>query len=333
MMRRRPKKELSNNRDRWMVSYADFITLMFAVFVVLYAVANLSLEKHKAVMQAMNVEYANTDKKFIEKQAQKIMDDISVIQHVHKLGDKLSGSSLDKYYKKQIQTIIQKRVEQLEQKLSGKLKDKDAIDMDKHETWLEIELRSMFPSASAVPKEQAYPIMGTLSRVLSEVERPFSIGGYTDNIPIKTVHFPSNWELSAARSAAVLRLLVNEGINPTMVSAIGFGPLHPIGSNKTKEGRRLNRRIVIMVPVNGRLETRIKSVLRPYTTKKQSFEESIFSHDDFSEPVGVKIRKIKLKIDDHRIPPSAVNSKYKDNFKKAKRRSSQRYHNRSPSYR
>lgn len=303
-----------SNRDRWMVSYADFITLMFAVFVVLYAITNMSLEKHKAVMQAMNVEFNNTDKQYLQKQAQKIMDDISVIQHVHKLGEKLSGSELEHHYKKMIQAAIQKRLDELETKLTGQNKDKKAIDMSKHQIWLEIELRSLFPSASAKPKDQAYPVVAALGQILKEVKKPFSVGGYTDNIPIQTSVYPSNWELSASRAAAVVRLLAAEGIEPTKMSAIGFGHLHPIASNRTPEGRRRNRRIVLLIPVNGRLETRIKQILRPYTKKKTAMIESIQKHDDFSEPVDVTIRKINLKEDDHRLPPSSVHSKYKDDF-------------------
>jgi hypothetical protein len=88
-----------------------------------------------------------------------------VIQHVHKLGEKLSGSELDHHYKKIIQTAIQKRISELETKMTGQKKDKKAIAINKHEVWLEIELRSLFPSASARPKEQAYPVVSALGQI------------------------------------------------------------------------------------------------------------------------------------------------------------------------
>jgi hypothetical protein len=98
------------------------------------------------------------------------------------------------------------------------------------------------------------------------------------------------------------------------MSAIGFGHLHPIASNKSPEGRRRNRRIVLLVPVNSRMETRIKRVLSPYTKKKTTIYDSMQNHDDFSEPVDVTIKKIRLESDDHRLPPSSVSSKYRKEF-------------------
>jgi chemotaxis protein MotB len=108
----------------------------------------------------------------------------------------------------------------------------------------------LFDSGKAKIRHEAYPLLDKVATVLKDNMANFNIGieGYTDNVPIRHSGWKSNWELSTARSLSVLHFLVNDkGVSPERLSAIGFGEYRPIGSNETREGRKLNRRVEIVI--------------------------------------------------------------------------------------
>jgi chemotaxis protein MotB len=112
---------------------------------------------------------------------------------------------------------------------------------------LRINTDRLFPSGSDKPYKEAIPLIMEICRKLKEFDLPITIEGHTDNRPIRSKRFPSNWELSAARATTVLRLFIQCGYNPQKLSAAGCGPYRPIASNKTPEGRAKNRRIEIII--------------------------------------------------------------------------------------
>lgn len=108
----------------------------------------------------------------------------------------------------------------------------------------------LFESGSAVVGREGRQTLASVGSVLAELdERRFQIEGHTDNVPISTQRFPSNWELSSARALAVVRILIEQGVDPANVSGAGYGEFQPVASNDDREGRRLNRRIeIVMLP-------------------------------------------------------------------------------------
>jgi len=112
---------------------------------------------------------------------------------------------------------------------------------------VEIRTDILFPSGSATLSQSAVPVIERLGGVLKPFENPIRVEGHTDNRPIKTAAFPTNWELSAARAASVVRLFARDGIDPTRLSVIGKGEFQPAQSNATAEGRNANRRVVIVI--------------------------------------------------------------------------------------
>lgn len=126
---------------------------------------------------------------------------------------------------------------------------KDEVVIRRHEDWLEVEIKNdvLFPSGSASLTPQANDIVRKLGGTLAGIPNPIFIEGHTDNVPISRVVFPSNWELSAARASAVIRLLAAGGVAPTQMTALGFGEYRPTQSNDTVEGRAANRRVMLAI--------------------------------------------------------------------------------------
>jgi chemotaxis protein MotB len=105
----------------------------------------------------------------------------------------------------------------------------------------------LFSSGSAALFPEARPVLETLSEILRDLPVRVHVEGFTDNVPISTPTFPSNWELSGARASSVIRLFVENGLNPAKMAAVGFGEHRPVSDNDTPEGRSQNRRVTIVI--------------------------------------------------------------------------------------
>ena len=118
--------------------------------------------------------------------------------------------------------------------------------------WIEIELSSslLFPSGDALPNDQAFQLIDKVAGILAPFDNPVHVEGFTDNLPISTDKFPTNWELSAARAGSVVRMLAAQGVNPSRLAAVGYGEFQPVADNATAEGRARNRRVVLVVSRN-----------------------------------------------------------------------------------
>ena len=115
--------------------------------------------------------------------------------------------------------------------------------------WLEVEIRTdlLFASGAAELATPAMPVIDKLGEILKKFPNPIHVEGHTDTVPINTVQFPSNWELSAARAATVVRRFAAQGIDPARMTLIGLGEQRPVAPNETFQGRDRNRRVVLVV--------------------------------------------------------------------------------------
>ncbi len=127
--------------------------------------------------------------------------------------------------------------------------DAKLVTVRRESLWLEIEINTdiLFSSGAADFAPAATPVLDKLAGVLKPFPNPIRVEGHTDNRPIKTASFPSNWELSAARAASVVHEFTKTGIDPLRLEIVGFGEFHPRQSNDTAEGRNANRRVAILV--------------------------------------------------------------------------------------
>ena len=139
------------------------------------------------------------------------------------------------------------RMERQVQDAMQALIDAKLVTVSRESMWLEIEINTdiLFPSGAGDFSAQAAPVLDKLAEVLKPFSNPIRVEGHTDDRPIKTASFPSNWELSAARAASVVHEFTKAGIDPLRLEIVGFGEFHPRQSNDTIEGRNANRRVSI----------------------------------------------------------------------------------------
>lgn len=239
-----PDEQDSN--DRWLISYADFITLMFAFFVVMYALSMQNEGKYKQLTDSLVKVFKTKEVKGqpiqIGKEPKTLKSEPSPIISAEK--EPTRPKSEDETIKKKMATIAGQLLEQLKP-----LVDKKLIKIDHNERWVQIQINTsiLFDVGSSVLENDAYEPLNALAKVLKPLPNTLHVEGHTDNIPITTKRFPSNWELSAHRAASVVHLFTKDGIQPSRLSAIGYGEHRPISTNKTKKGRRENRRVVVVI--------------------------------------------------------------------------------------
>ena len=235
MVRRRGIKHDEENTDRWLISYADFITLLFAFFVVMYSISSVNLGKYRVLSDSVSTAFKKTDDSTVLPGTQL---GISVQRAPISLGREGQSG-----FKAMSDTAVE---------IEKRMKDwinKGQIAVRGNEKWLEVEINTsiLFGSGSAELSPQASEILSSLSDVFKVSSNPLYVAGYTDNVPINTVKYPSNWELSSARAASVVRLMAESGIDSGRMGAIGFGEFRPISANDSVVNRRKNRRVVIRI--------------------------------------------------------------------------------------
>jgi chemotaxis protein MotB len=246
---RKRKPTEHENLERWMISYADFITLLFAFFVVMYAISSVNEGKYRVLSDTL-VEAFNEQPKSlqpIQLPNAKITGDPTMLVKPDKpsngpqslvdlpksgTNDATLGQIADDF-EKQLQPLI----------------DKDLISITRNDNWIEIEINTslLFDSGSAALEDDAKPVLRRLAATLKHYPNPIQVEGFTDNLPISNELYPSNWELSAARAASVVHLFMNADVQPDRMAAIGYGEYRPIADNTTQEGRRKNRRVVLVI--------------------------------------------------------------------------------------
>jgi chemotaxis protein MotB len=143
---------------------------------------------------------------------------------------------------------LSKLADQVEQAMN-QLVQKDMVTIRRNDFWIEVEMKTdlLFPSGSARLSDSAVNIIDQLGSVLAPFPNPIRVEGHTDNKPIKTAVFYSNWELSAARAGSVVRVLANHGVGPGRLAVIGYGEQRPLKGNDTADGRNANRRVVVVI--------------------------------------------------------------------------------------
>lgn len=284
-MARKKKHEEHENHERWLVSYADFITLLFAFFVVMYAVSSVNEGKYRVLSDSLVAAFRSAPKSMepiqvgipaksphetdlehrtnpnvlkrpnmlINKSTkdQQVKTDEPHTKWPRQAESDVSGGTGDNGSEKS----LKKMADQIERAMAG-LIQQNIVTVRRDEFWLEVEINTniLFPSGDARLESEAKPILNELAKILRNFDNYIKVEGFTDNIPISNMIYPSNWELSAARSASVVNLLMKQGIGPARMAAIGYGEFRPVADNSTNEGRNKNRRVVLAILENGASE-------------------------------------------------------------------------------
>ncbi len=245
MARRLSISHECENTDRWMVSYADFVTLLFAFFVVMYAISSVNEGKYRVLSDTMNEAFKvppkSPDPIQIGKESKVISSTKAATDQIKPIKILPKSERSYEYEMKQIAEAVSKSVQPLI--------DNGLIKVTQNKLWVEIEMNTniLFSSADSELNEQALPALKLLAGVLKTLPNSIDVEGHTDNVPINNDQFPSNWELSAARAASVVHLFTRYGVDPKRLSSIGYAEFRPISSNQTDEGRLKNRRVKVVI--------------------------------------------------------------------------------------
>jgi len=246
---KRTKKAAPENHERWVVSYADFVTLLFAFFVLMFASSATDKSKAKAVSQAI----------------QDALNDGVMAQNAAALFSGAAGGAgkadarsaanakiagVQDKYPEQMRTVdLQSSLNTLASLLKDEVK-KGTVQLKLEARGLVIGLpaAAFFPSGDDAVDPSAGQMLAKIAPVLNKIPNALRLEGHTDSVPINTSRFHSNWELSAARSIAVLRLLTEKyGVDVRRMAIGGYADLNAVESNDTEEGRAKNRRVDIVI--------------------------------------------------------------------------------------
>jgi chemotaxis protein MotB len=226
-MRRRKRSTLHENQERWLLTYADLITLLLAFFIVMYSMSRVDAKKFGAMTSALTGALRGAD---LAKRDRELSGKLNT-------GGPLKTGEL---------RLMQR---QLEQKV-GDAGVSSSISADVTERGLVISVKdaTLFDLGKADLNPGALAVLHVIGHEISKVNNHVRVEGHTDPRPISTARFPSNWELSTSRATSVLRFLVDStGCAPQRISALGFGEYRPVIVNDTPEHMAKNRRVDIVL--------------------------------------------------------------------------------------
>jgi len=240
-MARKKKHEEHVNHERWLVSYADFITLLFAFFVTLYAISQVDAQKLGKLVESMQSAF---DTRVFEPGSPKLALADGAVKGIEqqKLVEPISPPVSSPASLVDIQANIQAKL------VRAKFVDRVRMVQEKRGLIISLTEAGFFDPGEATLKDAGRHVVDMIAETLMSNPYHFRIEGHTDSVPIHTERFPSNWELSTARATFILSYLTTHfAFEPTRLSVAGYGEHRPIAPNKTAEGRSLNRRVDIVI--------------------------------------------------------------------------------------
>lgn len=251
MARRQGRKKIPEpeNGERWLITYSDLITLLMIFFVIMYAMSKIDVAKFETLQQSLSAALHQQDQIPLKNlgttglvvpsnpsdQGDMTKQNVSS-QQAQAAAELKNNQALDNLYK-EVQSFVQQHnlaanVQVYDQKRGIQITLRDVV---------------LFDSGQATVKPQAEQLLKSLTPFFQSVNNPIVVEGYTDNVPITTGQYPTNWELSSARAIGVVRYFASIGVDPTRLSGVGYGEYHPAVPNDTLQHRQENRRINIVV--------------------------------------------------------------------------------------
>ncbi|HOB45059.1 MAG TPA: flagellar motor protein MotD [Zoogloea sp.] len=241
MARRRKRSEDEHeNHERWLVSYADFITLLFAFFVVMYSLSSINEGKYRIMSDSVVNAFRN-----IGVQSANPRMSASPIPSIRPTPP--APSEADEARKARAERV-KNMAEEIRKVLAPLVADGQVrVTEGAFGITVEINASVLFAPGEAQLGADAVRALRAVGQVVADAEFPITVEGHTDVTPIATPMFPSNWELSAVRASSVVRLFVDSGVRPARLTAAGYGDQRPVADNATSEGRARNRRVTILI--------------------------------------------------------------------------------------
>ncbi|MFO7551064.1 MAG: flagellar motor protein MotD [Haliea sp.] len=266
-MGRRKRHEDHINHEAWAIPYGDLVTLLLAFFVVMYSISSVNEGKYKVLSESLVAAFRGTPKTTRPIQIGDVRPAGAAEQG---LDDAMPQGTVDRStlslpldnppgeiagVAPATDSLARARLQRMADDIRSALAEMIELEQVRiRETplWLEVEIRTdlLFPVGVAEVAAGALPTLQRLADILQPLPNPVRVEGHTDDVPISTVRFPSNWELSSARASSVIRLFQQRGVAPERMVAIGLGEFRPADDNATAVGRDRNRRVTIIILAN-----------------------------------------------------------------------------------
>ncbi|NNM34769.1 MAG: flagellar motor protein MotB [Gemmatimonadetes bacterium] len=213
----------------WMMTFGDMMSLLLTFFILLFSMSSIEVEKFRAATESLAEALGESNAGIMPDGAVPITPPPAPVGEVR---DQLVQERID-----EVATQLEEFVRE------NNLEEQVVVSKESHGVFLRMQNQALFGQGSADIAAESVAIVEQLGAVLDRMDLPVKVSGHTDNVPIRSSVFPSNWELSAARAAGVARILVSRGHDPATVAVEAFGEYRPVASNDTPEGRAENRRV------------------------------------------------------------------------------------------
>jgi chemotaxis protein MotB len=232
------------NHERWLVSYADFITLLFAFFVVLYAFASADRKRQMQVSAAIDSGFESLS--IAPFKPGKNSKPAEIATHALQAPALIAADPVSAM---RVQADLEHIRDDLRRRLSSEIAQRMvAVDLGRDGLVISLREAGFFDSGTAIPRPETAATLRQIGQSLAGTPYDVRVEGHTDPIPIHNAEFDSNWELSSARATRIARLLLEmRTIAPERLSVAGYAEYHPLASNDTAEGRAENRRVDLVV--------------------------------------------------------------------------------------
>ena len=243
MARRRRKEEEEDGRhERWLVSYADFITLLFAFFVVMYALSTINEGKYRVLSDSLISAFGHARISPLEGRP---IAPPGPDLHSRTGQSRPHPNAVTLQHEAQRLTDIARDI----QKAMGPLVEQGKVRVTQSPRGITVEINAsvLFARGDANLSPASVEVLRAVAKVLTFDDHTIQVEGHTDSVPINNAAFASNWELSAVRAGSVVRLFASAGVVEARMATVGYGATRPVASNQTEEGRQRNRRVEVLI--------------------------------------------------------------------------------------
>lgn len=245
--RRRRQADQHESHERWLVSYADFITLLFAFFVVMYALSSINEGKYRVMSDSISSAFRNVPGAATSGQVgiNSIANQpLNIALPTRRLPPNVKAEAAQAIKRERLKNVAKDLNKALAPLVAeGKVKvTEGALGIT-----VDINASVLFAPGDARLDLGAVRALAAVARILAPTEFPITVEGHTDNTPINTAQFPSNWELSGMRASSVVRLFIETGVDARRLTATGYADQRPLADNATADGRQRNRRVAITI--------------------------------------------------------------------------------------
>ena len=251
LRRRRARKTERLGHEAWAIPYADLMTLLLAFFVVMYAISSLNTGKYRILADALSVAFKGSSVQ--EETLPQRPAGVSGMTVIDTAPSPAEGPPITRRSPAPTEpppeTLNSGRIAMRVARAAQPLVMRDQVVIRQHPKWVEVEIRNdvLFASGSATLNPEAEKVLAQLAGTLRGFGNAIRVEGHTDDVPIQGGIYRDNWDLSASRAAAVVRVLVAGGLDPARFAVLGFGEHRPLQANDTEAGRRANRRVLLAI--------------------------------------------------------------------------------------